>query len=213
MRSVVAFAVSLVLFLGLAGRASAGTGYAMLRCWIQTGTDPTWATPDANEQTVPATTTQSSGFSFAYTADSEIQCTWIVAGDYDTAGSAPEVRLMGWSESDVSCTGLGCNLDLVVRFDVASRPRADGEEASEGWGGTSNHDEMHFTSTTCGGGSCYPSDVVHEATVAAANAASIWNPGELVFIRIRRKTSGLDSGQGNLTSSFHLADVRLAYPN
>jgi hypothetical protein len=79
--------------------------------------------------------------------------------------------------------------------------------------GTAAHGEIHYTSTTCGAGSCYPGNHARTLSVAPVTATNNWAAGEIVMIRIRRKISGLDTGQVNLPADFHLASVQVSHPN
>ena len=175
-----------------------------------TGID--WA-DSAVDQTVAGsgTATQSWGFEFESPGSPppDIQCTWIVPEDYLDTGSVPQVTLMGWSISDSPCTFDGGGTRYAL-WNVHSRAYASGEVANAAWSSAGSGSwSFACENNACGSGiHCRLSDKLKTITLDAASATSDWQPGDLVFLRIRRSSTS-----DNLAGTVHLARVRLRWPS
>jgi hypothetical protein len=155
------------------------------------------------------TATQSWGFDFLSPTSppEEVQCTWIVPGDYySDATTPPEITLMGWSIDNNGCLNGGAT--HYAKFAVTSRAYSDGDMANSAWP-TEAQGTWSFACETngCGTGiACRRADVVKSLTLDATADAGDWSPGDLVFFRIRRV-----SVTDNLAQTVHVPRVRLRW--
>ena len=188
------------------------TARTELRCWTDDASDmftPTMVPDDkARNETAASTITQSTGWLFEGSDEQEVQCTWIVADNYDAEGDPPQVRFMGWPIDNTICPGSPCPA-YGVEFWVASRSYYGGQTANEAWS-TDTVLEVNPSEVVCGGSKCIPPDVVESFVIDATDATNNWAQNQLVFIRIRREES--IGNVTNLPADFHVAAIFLDYP-
>jgi hypothetical protein len=103
--------------------------------------------------------------------------------------------------------GGACSTNQVVELEVASRAYTAADRANEAWG-TERTAVLTWASETCGAGNCWQSDRVKNGIADLVGAASEWQVGDLVFLRIRRDAAAVNE----LQAGFHASRVVVNYP-